>query len=339
MEFIKYSSIENSYRDQFLDKIRQEGKDGGEWVVTEKVHGAQFTIYYDGAQFRVSSRTAFLEETDDFYNWQIILADNKECVKKLYDMLKIEGSEMHQVSVYGELFGGSYPHPDVPKIKEAKRLQKGVYYHPGNLFYAFDIRVDGQYLTVDETTPLFETSGLFYARTLLRGSLEECIQYPNDFISKISQWLDLPQIPDNIAEGVVIKPVQPRFLRVGDRVILKSKNEKFKERKTKKNRQHFPDEKPLSDEAKDLQEEIEALVTENRLDNVLSKQPEMPYPLPENYFGQIMKAFAADVHEDFNKDFAQRMEQLEKKEQKVITKALNQAAAQLVRKKLFSNAG
>jgi Rnl2 family RNA ligase len=336
MEFMKFSSIENSYRDKFKEQIQEQGMDGGDWVVMEKIHGAQFSIYYDGTEITASSRTAFLTEDSDFFNYQKIMEENRKNVITLYNLLKEKRPEMTQVVIYGELFGGSYPHPDVPKIKTAKRLQKGVFYHPDNLFYAFDIKVNGSYLTVDETDEFFEKAEFFYAKSLFRGPLEECIKYPDDFLSKISQWLGLPPIEDNIAEGIVIKPVEPRFLRVGDRVILKSKNEKFKERKSKKNRP-LKQEDPLSEEAIKLQQELEALITENRLQNVLSKKGELPYPLPQDYFGVIMKDLAADVWDDFNKDFEQPFIKLDKKEQKKVSKAVNQVAAKLVRKELFSN--
>ena len=183
---------------------------------------------------------------------------------------------------------------------------------------------------------MFEESKLFYAKPLFRGSLDECLKHPDDFLSKISDWLGLPPIPDNIAEGIVIKPVEPRFLNVGERVIMKSKNEKFKERKSKKKR-FKPQDAPLSKEALKLQEEVEALVTKNRLQNVLSKKGELPYPLPENFFGQIMKDFSNDVWDEFNKDFEDDFGFLDKKEQKRVSKAVNAASAKLVRKVLFSN--
>lgn len=335
MEFKKFSSIENTYRDTFFDQIREEGKDGGQWVVMEKVHGAQFSIYYDGTSIQASSRTAFLTDEIDFFNWQNVLHDNREKMTKLYEMLKQTEHVFSQVIVYGEIFGGSYPHPDVDKVKTAKRLQKGVHYHPDNLFYAFDIRVDRQYLPVDETDSLFEKAGFFYAKALFRGALEECIKHPDDFVSRISQWLGLPPIADNIAEGIVIKPVEPRFLNVGDRVILKSKNEKFIERKSRKKRPVKKD-SPLSEAARKLQQELESLVTENRLQNILSKKGELPDPLPGDYFGQIMQDFSADIWEEFNKDFETPYINLEKKEQKRVSKALNQAAAKIVKKALLS---
>jgi Rnl2 family RNA ligase len=338
MEHIKYSSIENTYRQEFIDLVKEEGLDTGEWVVTEKIHGGQFSIYYDGSEIKASTRTTFLTDDIDFFNWPKVLADNQDKVKKLYDLLKTKHKDLSQVIVYGELFGGSYPHPEVNKVKNAKRLQKGVHYHPDNLFYAFDIRVDGRFLTVDECNELFQQVGLFYARTLFRGTMAECLTHPNQFPSKISGWLGLPPIDDNIAEGIVIKPVEPRFLGIGERVILKSKNEKFEERKAVKKRPQKPvREIKLDESGETLLQELEALVTENRLQNVLSKKGQMPYPIPNNYFGEIMKDFSLDIWEEFNKDFEQEYLSLEKQEQKKISKAMNQVAAKLVKKVLFSS--
>lgn len=338
MDHIKYSSIENTYRQQFIDLIKEDGLDSGEWVVTEKIHGGQFSIYYDGKEIKASTRTTFLTDDIDFFNWPKVLADNQDKVKKLYEILESKNKDISVIIVYGELFGGSYPHPEVDKVKNAKRLQKGVHYHPDNLFYAFDIRVDGKYLTVDECNELFEQVGLFYAKPIFRGTFEECLNHSNKFPSEISGWLGLPPIDDNVAEGVVIKPVEPRFLGIGERVILKSKNEKFEERKSKKKRPKKPvKEITLSETGVRLQEELESMVTENRLQNVLSKKGEMPYPIPKDYFGEIMKEFSFDIWEEFNKDFEQEYVNLDKQEQKKISKKLNQTAAQLVKKVLFSS--
>ncbi len=335
MQFKKFSSIENSYRDQFIEMIKANHLDGGEWVVTEKVHGGQLSIYYDGSELKASSRTMFLEGDADFYNYQKVLAENEEKIKKLFQLLSEQRENLSQIVIYGELFGGSYPHPDVPKVKTAKRLQKGVFYHPDNLFYAFDIRAGETYLTIDEADALFEAAGLFYAKPIKRGTFEECLKHPNTFPSQISGWLGLPPIDDNLAEGFVLRPVEPRFLPIGERIILKSKNEKFKERVKQKNRPYREPEK-LSEQAVKLSRELLSMVTENRLQNVLSKRGELPYPLPKNLFGEIMKEFVADIMEEFNKDFREAYQQLEKKEQKKCSKQMTDAAAKVVRKELFS---
>jgi Rnl2 family RNA ligase len=335
MEHIKYSSIENTFREQFIEMIKEEGKDGGEWVVTEKIHGGQLALYYDGNEMKASTRTTFLTPGIDFFNYEKVMAANADKVKEIYNILKKEKGEISVIVVYGELFGGDYPHPDVPKVKNTKRLQKGVFYHPDNLFYGFDIRVDKKFLSLNDVNRLFGAVGMFYAKPLFRGTMEECLNHSNTFPSKISGWLGLPPLPDNIAEGIVIRPVEPQFLRVGERVILKSKNEKFKERKAVKKRPKKQEVETTETGAK-LREELLSLVTENRLQNVLSKQEEMPYPVPKEYFGQVMKWFNDDIREEFNKDFQDEFEMLDKREQKKISKMMHQSAAKVVRTSLYS---
>ncbi len=119
-------------------------------------------------------------------------------------------------------------------------------------------------------------------------------------------------------------------------MILKSKNEKFKERKAKKKRPK-KEEVKITETGERLLQELQSMVTENRLQNVLSKREEMPYPVPKEYFGEIMKALIGDIMEEFNKDFEEEYEQLDNKEQKKISKKLNQEAAILVRTVLFSS--
>ncbi|MDQ1351642.1 MAG: ligase [Acidobacteriota bacterium] len=335
MDHIGYPSIENTYREEFIESIKSQGKDAGQWVVTEKIHGGQLALYYDGSELKASTRTAFLNPGMDFFNYEKVVDANADKVKEIHRILAAERGDISLIVVYGELFGGDYPHPGVPKVKNTKRLQKGVFYHPDNLFYAFDIRVNGRFLTVDEANRLFEAVGMFYAKPLFRGTFEECLKHPNKFPSKISEWLGLPPLDDNIAEGIVIKPVNPEFLQIGERVILKSKNEKFEERKAIKKHPKKPGGE-ITSSGEQLLEELLSLVTENRLQNVLSKQGELPSPLPGDYFGPVMKAFSEDIWEEFNKDSQDQYETLEKGEQKRLAKMLNQQAAKLVRTVLFS---
>jgi len=109
--------------------------------------------------------------------------------------------------------------------------------------------------------------------------LDECLKYPNAFQSKISQWLGLPDIEDNICEGVVIRPVEPQYLRNGTRVLIKNKNARFAEKKSvKKRNKLFSEHVPYSDALKSLLPEVEAYVTEARLSNVISHIGEVNFP-------------------------------------------------------------
>lgn len=185
----------------------------------EKVHGANTSFLCDGEDVKFAKRTSVLSEDDKFYDFQSMLEAYKTRVLSLFRRICDTHPSVSAISVFGEMFGGRYAHDGVSAVKGITLIQKGVNYTPVHEFYGFDIYVfegeTGYYLAVDEVNSLFEAEGFFYARTLMRGSLAECLKYPNAFQSKISQWLGLPDIDDNICEGVVIRPVTPQYLKNG----------------------------------------------------------------------------------------------------------------------------
>ncbi len=240
IEFKKYSSIENSYNREFMERIMAEMPKELEFVVQEKVHGANVSFLCDGKDVKFAKRTSIVADDEQFYNYPELLGRNKVRVLMLFNVLKYRYNGLKAISVFGEMFGGAYPHNDVKANRNISLIQKGVYYAPEHEFYGFDIYVfkeDGDmYLSVDDVNALFEEEGFLYAKTLFRGSLSECLDYPNAFQSKIAEWLGLPAIEENICEGVVIRPVNPMYLKNGDRVLIKNKNERFAEKKSVKKR-------------------------------------------------------------------------------------------------------
>jgi len=285
----------------------------------------------DGKTFYPAKRTGFIEPDEKFYNYQKVLEETRPKLEKLWEFLKKDFPDMQQMNVYGEMFGGDYPHPEVPKDKDAIMIQKGIYYSPSNHFYAFDILLDNErYLDVDTANKYFEKAGLLHAKTLFRGSLDDCLRYPNDFDSKVAEQLGLPEIKPNMVEGVVIKPVQPRFFNNGVRVILKNKNEKWAENKMFRKSRKKKEEVPPSEKVLELQEAIKSYVTENRLNNVISKIGEVS----QKDFGKLMGMFNKDVVEDFTKDYADELKDLDKKEIKLINKSIGDISRELIKKKL-----
>ena len=59
--FYKYSSIENSYQSQYIDKIKEQGFGDISYCVTEKIHGSNTQVYFDGVSFLYGSRNHYLE--------------------------------------------------------------------------------------------------------------------------------------------------------------------------------------------------------------------------------------------------------------------------------------
>ena len=111
MEFKKYDSIENSYREKVIEKIYQHGfgnKDI-EWVVTEKIHGTNFGFISDGNNVQVFKRTSILTENEisKFFDADIMLEKYKNEVLKLTEYLQNIYNVL-EVQIYGEHFGGIY---------------------------------------------------------------------------------------------------------------------------------------------------------------------------------------------------------------------------------------
>ena len=331
MDFKKYNSIENSYQIEFLNEIKEQGFYDLEYVVQEKVHGANLSFITNGKDIISAKRTELITDDENFYNSKYVQHKYESKVIQLYKLISEKYSDVKQVTIFGELFGGIYPQPNVEKVNTAVFFQKGVYYCPDNDFYAFDILINSdQYLDNDTINNLFESVGFLYAKTIFRGSLNDCLEYPNNFKSKISEWFNLPDLQQNICEGVVIRPVQPSFFRNGSRVLIKNKNERWTENNNfiDKNilKSLLNQQETLSDDAQILCEEIFKYITENRLQNVISKIGTIT---PKDY-GKLLGLYCKDTLEDFLKSHKSEYEQLEKFESKAINKFLNTHAGTLV---------
>ncbi len=328
MKFRKYNSIENSYRKEFIERVAIATINNNDFVVQEKVHGANFSLTTDGKGLKSTKRTSLLEDADSFYNHIGIKEMHYSKMVSLFETIKTKYLNIETVTVFGELFGGSYP--GVEQVRGAMKVQKGVFYAPYNDFYAFDILINQDtYLNVIEANQFLETNGFFYAKTLFRGTLKEALEYPNAFESNIPNWLKLPEIKDNVCEGVVIKPIKPHFLPNGNRVIIKNKNAKWSE-KSKLKSQHSV-QADFSKEANVLKNELDRFVNPNRLANVMSKENS----LDSAQIGKLIGFLSEDVFEDFVKEFETQWQSIEKTEQKRLTKHLNLCSAKLVRKELL----
>jgi Rnl2 family RNA ligase len=334
--FKKYTSIENTFDKVFVEKIFNEGYDKQEFVVQEKVHGSNICFVTDGHSVNFGKRSGFVEAGEKFYNYEDLLERYTPKVISLFSIINNNIPNLKTVTVFGEMFGGRYPHPDVKHDNKTALIQKGVFYCPMHEFYAFDLYVTtddiGCYLNVDEANRFYEQGGFFYAKTLFRGTLNECLKYPNDALSVISEWFGLPPIEGNICEGVVIRPVKPTYLNNGCRVLLKNKNERFAEKKAVKKRTPKLFVKPsYSTVLNELLPVVEQYITENRLNNVISKIGEVSFPKDT---GKLIGLFSKDILEDFLKEHSGEYAAIEKSEQKILNRHVNLLATNLIKRRV-----
>eukprot|EP00475_Leptophrys_vorax_P045715 TRINITY_DN958_c0_g1_i1.p1 TRINITY_DN958_c0_g1~~TRINITY_DN958_c0_g1_i1.p1 ORF type:complete len:390 (-),score=114.68 TRINITY_DN958_c0_g1_i1:32-1201(-) len=343
--FIAFNSIDRHDAKGVLADMMLRKSAQNVWVGTEKVHGANFQMVTNGVEVKYGKRTSYLDITSSFNNFQSIMPeydlkmlDLFAHIQKNVSTLTLEAdpeydakfdlSDIKTVRVYGELYGGLYPHPEVPKIAGTRHIQKGVYYSPNLLFYAFDLRVGTQFLSYAKASEVFEAVGIPYAKPIVKGTLEEVLQFNvEDFESTIPASLGLPSIKDNIAEGLVIR----QFDTISHKMV-KKKADKFSERtggnvsqpKPKKEHKENEDRNP---EVFELRQELKRYFNSNRLDSVVSKEDSIKGP---GDLKQLVGKLATDALKDFQQDFYDRLEALPPKEKKAVLAHAGKYSAALI---------
>ena len=335
--FTKYPSIELSEKEFIVNKIKNHGYALQPYVITEKIHGANTQICYNciTGEFEYGKRTGVLESDEKFYGAQACFENIKENIIDLATYLKPTlTKKLEVVKVFGEIFGGAYPHPDVQRNTRATKVQKGVYYSPSNHWLAFDIAYK---LEGDPRTYFLGAEDFFLAcgacaigtvpLLAIANTLDDALAYPNNNPSVVYKLYDLPEIENNIMEGVVIRPSKCDLWMGDTRVILKNKNETFKEKSHIKR----PDlTREYSDNLKVALEEASTYITENRVDNVISHIG----AVKEADIGKVIGLTAKDAMEEFVKD-SKTYNLLEKPEAKILSKKIASLTAPVVRQAIY----
>ena len=333
--FYKYSSIENTYRQEYIDRTKAQGYKDIQYLITEKVHGSNTQVSFDGSNFVYGTRTHFLCDDEKCYNLQGIIEPLKEKISILFHELKTQFHSINKLIIFGEVCGGSYPHVDVEKNNKAIKVQKGVFYTPDNVWLIFDMCIvfnDGsrEYLSQEITMYHCKQHCLPHVPILkVTNSLDEALAYPNDEPSVVYKTFNLPPIEDNIMEGVVIKPYKISPFIGQSRVIFKNKNEKFKEKAHARRKPLVQVELP--EHLVSVVQQMSEYVTENRITNIISHYGE---PAMSD-LGAIIKEANLDVIKSFNDDTG-LLNTLEKNEQKIVTRLVSKDIAQLVKEQVMS---
>ncbi|QHJ79075.1 MAG: hypothetical protein [Caudoviricetes sp.] len=269
--FVKYNSLTNHTDKKFLNKLLLNGfcDPSIKWFATEKIHGTNFSFIVNSDTVTCAKRTDVISESESFFDYEVIenRYHSNVCVlfTRAIDMNHAHADSV--IQVYGEYAGTT---------SGGSRIQKSIDYGAQD-FYVFDIRIDGVLQNRSVVERLVKAAGLKTAPLIAVGTFDELIQMRNDFNTLISEWNDRADDWDaskimtyddtNMTEGFVMRPMD--ILYLGDTLIaVKHKNPKFSERK---NATPFVAPIPMSDADKAIMIELETYVTENRLNNVLSK--------------------------------------------------------------------
>lgn len=180
--FVKYPKIPN--KDLFSDE--------GEWYVTEKVHGANFSVIYDKGHVSFASRNRVLPNPETFFK----VGEKLELkITHLADITQCD-----QIQIVGELFGDG--------------VQKDIVYVRPIDFVAFDILLDNEYISRNAFLNFIDDIDLEYIPEMFRGSKEDALRINPKFFSRYNGHV--------LAEGFVLRPVVPRFEN-DNFVIMKKK--------------------------------------------------------------------------------------------------------------------
>ena len=302
--FAKYEKMSESAGDWNTRGVRSFKSRAADdhWVVTEKIHGANFSLVVDAGGVRCAKRDSVLDTDDDtFYDGhRTILATHGAAAQQVFaDVQQHADTPIDSITIFGELYGGRYPHPEVKAPgPPCGAVQQGVWYSPALEWAAYDLTTlatDGTraYMPFKRLVELLAAHNMPCAEPLLVAPFQECVNFKLPFQSKIAKRLGYPTLPDNQAEGVVIKPyaseVMVPTIAKGKlvRAILKIKAEKFSELSDKKVVKGL-------EGASDVHVLCKMCVNANRLAAVVSKTGK----LTKRNRTEVTSRFIADVVEE-----------------------------------------
>eukprot|EP00762_Andalucia_godoyi_P007690 ANDGO_07982.mRNA.1 mitochondrial RNA-editing ligase 2 len=228
-----------------------------EFAVLEKVHGANLCfIVRNGEDLIVSAkRRGVIGRDERFFDHWIIeekhrhsillfarAAERMVCDLQQKGML-CRGLRMSQISLFGEIFGGWFPEGEPQKRVDPPRtckcVQKGVYYSSTIEWTCFDVRMDfedgqSRWMDWDAAMSCAKLAHLPLLEPLFRGTLNNCMHFSNRFQTTLPRLFNInSNLPWNLAEGVIIKPVTGWMLdgplSLLPRPIVKRKIDEFAE--------------------------------------------------------------------------------------------------------------
>lgn len=296
MTFVKWPSVENSYRQKFIDKFLTEFPEllREPFVVTEKIHGANMSVYFEpNKPWLVGKRTAFLADGEKFFGIQGILPKYEHIFRRVQEVADSTGQTLR---LFGEFFGPG--------------IQKGVDYGREKGILFFGLMADDELVPFADLQALAESLGFTDYLVPILG----IVSFQDALVAniEINSALTPPDHEgENVCEGVVMQPLYRAYTNAGGkRFLLKRKNERFLE----KSKAEKPP-SPGDSEVQRLNEEFKLYITRERLQGIFSKHGEIEEP---SQIGDYIRLMLADAKEDFLKDHGVALEKLDGAEQRKV---------------------
>lgn len=320
--FKKYSSLENHTQLRFMNAVKAlDQEDPKRYVAREKIHGTNFSVIIKEFEIIPCKRSGPINENENFFDYENIMSKYRSNFERVQELVRNEGLE--QIQIFGEYAGDG--------------IQKEISYGEQD-FYVFDVlftRVeegDEGYLTEPDVQTFAINYGFKVPPLVHIGTLDECLSLPVEFESLVNSITEqnkygfFKQQPPagNTAEGLVIKPEIPAYLPTGQRVAIKYKAEKFKERSKSKSK----DPKPIKTLTERDSKVLDILLEYNtlpRISNVISHIGQ----ITNKDFAKVVGLTVKDIIDE-----AAREHEFEVDDEKLIKKHLNDSVAELFRQNI-----
>ncbi len=271
-----YPSIENAYQNKFIDMFTYIYPEliNCQYIIQEKIHGSNFIVHFEkDGTFVIGKRHAEIGDGKDNFGSKEVFSTMTTFIDIVQ---KYISSHQHTLTFHGEVFG--------------KGVQKGINYGEKKRILFFDMRVDDELLPQNVFQEFMQNIGLEEYVVPTRGvitSLQKALEWNETFISELG-----PNDPENIAEGIVIKPLEKQyFAPSGDIFYLKKKPLKWRENGK---------EKQIKEQKPKILNKLLPYITENRVASVLSKEGPIT---SKNQIGKLAPLIVQDAIIDFKKDF------------------------------------
>lgn len=221
--FIRFPSILNHYKDGWVDLCR--GAAPGEWVVTEKVHGANFMIAAWKGGACAGRRSSWIDEKGgEVFHGLKYDAEFLDLGSKAQRALG-ELPDADVVYLFGEIFGGG--------SGGSRAVQKEIKYTHDVSIVFFDVLYtdkghDVHWLPRREAERVCLSANLPWVATLFRGTLDDAMRFSEEHYRDPTGWGT-----GSIREGNVIMPEETTWVYMGGqrtRVGIKHKSPEFTER-------------------------------------------------------------------------------------------------------------
>lgn len=237
-----------------------------QWVATEKIHGAQFVVGVNEREVKYGKRKAWLQDDEPFFGWQIVRNLLDTSARKLFSTF----SGISALYLYGELFGGGYPHDDVKNSTLLAPVQTGIWYSPDIRYAVFDMLIvrdeNPIFLSFSDVESLVATTQLLTVPVLGYGAYDTLKMLPVRYDSKVHAQLGLPGIKNNYAEGFVLKPACE--MAGHNRPVVKHKIPEFSENR-------FGESQPFNSQSmpsvEELSEMTSMMINRMRIESARSK--------------------------------------------------------------------